>query len=288
MRIHFKGSVRPPEPLVVQLTNAIPFEKAEYEAEGYLYYDVLCIGAAGGPGGGQGWTSPGYSNIMTSGGAGGGGGSQLVEGLALASLPSSAPVVVGVGGAAGTFVNPPTASTAAGVGGDGGYSSFNGTTCRASGGKGGKIGNTSSAVGGYGGDGGAGNRTTAGGGAIAATTGYADGVDGTWDPVTKIGKGGAGGIAGSGVWPTPTLYVPPKLGGRGAYLSTDQRLTAPRTPLITTGQVIERMGGGGAGGATAAIFNNQPMAYGTGSTSLFIIATNTTPNGAVFLRLYAE
>lgn len=288
MRVHLMGSQRPPEPLILKLTNGISFVKTQYVADGYNRYDVLCIGAAGGQGGGQGWTSPGYSNVFTSGGAGGGGGSQLVEGLDLTALSTSTAVVVGAAGSPGTFVDSPTASTSATNGADGGYSSFGGTICRASGGKGGQKGSVTTPFGGYGGTAGLGGRTTAGGGVAAATSGYLDAPNGTWDPTTKIGSGGPGGIGAVGIWPTPTLYVPPKLGGRGAWNSTDQRFSTPVFPLRTAGAITDRMGPGCGGGASAKAFTNQDFYYGTSLGVYVTPPADTTSQGAVFLRLYQE
>ena len=53
MRLALGGGVGSLEPLVLTLSTG-NFAKAEYVALGYTYYDVLCVGAAGGFGGGCG------------------------------------------------------------------------------------------------------------------------------------------------------------------------------------------------------------------------------------------
>lgn len=181
------------------LENGVPFLKQSYVDLGYTHFEVWCLGAAGGRGGGYFATrgSPGLQ-YRSYGGEGGGGGLHKVVG-ALADLPASCPVVVGVIGANGADSNgqdkensffdgsvvtyPPNPSYVAATNAqDGGASSFNGATCRASGGKGGlatpmyltakppEATYAKYRAGGNGGRGGIGNQATAGGGGTGGST----------------------------------------------------------------------------------------------------------------------
>lgn len=141
------------------LENGEVFIPEDYISLGYTNFEVWCIGAAGGRGGGYIYRPDGYpADSRVLGGAGGGGGLHRVGGL-LADLPNEVEVIVGQPGLPGEnesghqpyFVNvdgdgrismPVTFYqnpdwTPATPGSDGGFSSFNGDTARASGGKGG-------------------------------------------------------------------------------------------------------------------------------------------------------
>ena len=170
MRFELAGSITHPNPLVVILKNGTPFMPREYLDMGYTNFDVICIGAGGGLGGGINTANTG-TMVRNYGGAGGGGGLHRVQGL-LSALPESCPIVVGVGGNVGTeHVSDPAQTT---DGGNGGYSSFNGLTCRASGGMGGKRAQTNSqtvTTQANGGQGGVGNSTIPGGGAAGGVAG---------------------------------------------------------------------------------------------------------------------
>lgn len=217
-----------PDPLNVVLADGDIFHKLDYLAEGYNRFDVMCIGGAGGRGGGlsvvdspvsqPAWiryqrtvpfgpanviaTGPivsGTSQTARYGGGGGGGGLHRIKGR-LALLPTNVPVVVGSAGADG--VHP------AG-GADGEASSFGGVICRASGGKGGRAyGDTSTSTAGQGG---VGNAELAGGGADS-------GASGAWDGVIGRG-GGGGGLVGAG--------------GSGSVSVADPTTSGPGDPVGT-------------------------------------------------------
>lgn len=269
MRLELAGSLVRPDPLVLKFTGNQNFTPATYIQQGYTHFDVICIGAGGGMGGGIDTANSG-TLVRNYGGAGGGGGFHRVRGL-LSALPATCPVVVGVGGILGTENNGtnPALTT---DGGDGGGSSFNTTTCRASGGKGGKRAQTNSvtvSTQANGGDGGVGNRVIAGGGAAGGVSGTPSatgpgvlgsaGVDGTF--FQDIGQGGGGGAGGVGKYGGITCNAA-TAGGRGAYNPGDTSVYGPGdTSHIepTTGaQNIP----GGASGAKAAPLNGLPTIYG--------------------------
>src|SRR3954468_2695321 len=133
MRLELAGSLIHPEPVVLKFTANQALDIQSYRDLGYTHFDVICIGAGGGTGGGVDTLNTG-TKVRNRGGAGGGGGFHRVHGL-LSALPNSCPIVVGAGGAPGVDDTTPQFTT---NGADGGASSFNTTTCRASGGKGGK------------------------------------------------------------------------------------------------------------------------------------------------------
>jgi hypothetical protein len=94
-------------PTVRTFTDSTDFSVQTYRDLGYTHFEVWCIGAAGGKGGGvqTGNTSdPSYAYgaipSTSYGGEGGGGGLQKIGGM-LADLPDVVPVVVGKEGAAG-------------------------------------------------------------------------------------------------------------------------------------------------------------------------------------------
>src|SRR4029077_7514783 len=133
MRLELSGTLVQPDPLVIKFNSNQNFTPQQYIDLGYTHFDVICIGAGGGMGGGIDTANTG-TLIRSYGGAGGGGGFHRVRGL-LSALPATCPIVVGQGGAVGTeHASNPALTT---NGGDGGVSTFNNNTCRASGGQGG-------------------------------------------------------------------------------------------------------------------------------------------------------
>lgn len=217
-----------PDPLNVVLADGDIFHKLDYLATGYNRFDVMCIGGAGGRGGGlpvedtpvsqPSWvryqrtvpftqpsviaTGPQISGVRQDarvGGGGGGGGLHRIKGR-LALLPTNVAVIVGAAGADGVHPAP---------GGDGGPSSFGGVICRASGGKGGRAyGDTSTSTAGQGG---VGNAELAGGGADP-------GASGAWDGVIGHGGGGVGA---------------PGSGGAGSVSAADPTTSGPGDPAGT-------------------------------------------------------
>lgn len=269
MRIELSGSLIRPEPLVLRYTSNQDFDTLKYVNLGYTHFEVICIGAGGGMGGG--FDSGNIGTLIKSyGGAGGGGGFHRVRGL-LSALSNLCPIVVGVGGTLGS--DHPTNPALTTNGGDGGYSSFNNTTCRASGGKGGRRVQTSSvtvATLADGGDGGVGNRTTAGGGSLGGVAGTpsatgpgtpgTNGIDGTF--FQNVGKGGGGGAGGVGTYSGTTCNAA-TAGGRGSYNPGDLSVYGPGNPPsndpVTGSQNIVP---GGASGAKASPLTGLPPVYG--------------------------
>lgn len=291
MRLELSGSMNRPDPLVLKLSNAIPFLPEQYIDMGYSNFDVVCIGGGGGIGGGINTANTG-TLVRNYGGAGGGGGLHRVQGL-LDALPASCPVVVGTGGAQGAeHGSDPLLTT---DGSDGGYSSFNDTTCRASGGKGGKRSQSNSltvTTQAHGGQGGVGNSVVAGGGATGGTSGTPTatgpgtpgtaGSDGTWDGV--IGQGGGGGAGGVGKYGGGITAVAGTAGGRGSHNPSDLSVYGPGADPSTdpnTGalQIVP----GGASGAKASPVNGLPFVYGKSLGKL-----SAGDPGAVFIRLTSE
>lgn len=125
------------------LEDGTIFEKAEWIAQGYINYEVWCIGAAGGRGGGltghqdgridPGFIADGEGGGQWMGGGGGGGGIHRKAG-ALVDIPDEVSVTVGQAGADGTDENneapllsdgsPNPAWVEPTPGEDGGYSLF--------------------------------------------------------------------------------------------------------------------------------------------------------------------
>lgn len=289
MRFELSGYFAKFEPLVVTFTVSQTFDISFYRDIGYTHFEVICIGAGGGQGGGINTNNTG-TLIRNYGGAGGGGGFHRVKGL-LDILPSLVPIVVGVGGTLGTeHASDPAQTT---DGGDGGYSSFNGTTCRASGGKGGKKVTTNSLTlwtFADGGQGGIGDSITAGGGGLGGTknagmpeTAGADGL-----LVGNIGAGGGGGHGGVGKYGTPpTTIFAANTGGRGAYNVGDLSVAGytsypgfcPNLGVVNKILIIP----GGGTGAKATPLNGLPKQYGYASAS-----RNPGQPGVVVVRLTAE
>lgn len=292
MRFELSGSLVRPDPVTLTyLTGSDEFDPSEYIDMGYTNFDVICIGGAGGMGGGIDTQNTG-TLVRSYGGAGGGGGLHRVQGL-LSDLPASCPIVVGAGGTLGTEHTFDPAQTT--DGGDGGYSSFNDTTCRASGGKGGKrvqSNSTSTSTEADGGDGGIGNRLIAGGGSLGGTAGTpadpgpgdagTDGANGTWNGV--VGSGGGGGSGGVGKYGSggSTLNAA-TTGGRGSYSAGDLSVYAPggdpgEDPESSSDTIMP----GYAGGAKAAPLNGIPTIYGSSK------GTRTVSDpGVVIIRLTA-
>lgn len=290
MRIELSGSLVAPAPLVLRYEASATFDTAYYINLGYTHFDVICIGAGGGTGGGIDTNNTG-TLLRCWGGAGGGGGYFRTRGL-LSALPSSCPIVVGTGGVVGTSHASLPANTTDGV--DGGYSSFNTNTCRASGGKGGKrvqSNSTTVTTQAHGGAGGIGNSVVAGGGAAGGIAGTpalpgpgvagTPGVDGTFD--YDLGKGGGGGAGGVGKYDGTTLNNG-TIGGRGSYNPGDISVYGPggaisKDPKTLAFDVVP----GGASGAKASPLTGLPTIYGQSKGDL-----TTGASGIVVVRLTKE
>lgn len=285
MRLELSGSLIRPDPLLLKIESDQDFLPANYIAQGYTHFDVICIGAGGGMGGGIDTNGTG-TLIRNYGGAGGGGGFHRVKGL-LSNLPETCIVFVGQAGTPGNdHVSDPAQTT---NGGDGELSSFNATTCIASGGKGGKRAVTNSdtvSTDADGGEGGVGARGAAGGGALPGTAGTPTalgpgtpgtaGKDGTW--FNNIGQGGGGGAGGVGKYTTHVICNAATAAGRGAYNPSDLsvygiNLEPADDPDSGTADIVPGM----AGGAKAAPLNGLPTVYG-----------RSGENGIVLVRLTAE
>lgn len=295
MRLELAGSLIRPDPLVIKYgpdVGSIPhqdFDTQKYIDLGYTHFDVICIGAGGGMGGGIDSGGATGTTVRSYGGAGGGGGFHRVRGL-LSALPSVCVIAVGKGGDPGVEHASNPASTT--DGGDGQPTSFNGTTCRASGGKGGKHVTTNSLTlnpNATGGEGGTGNHTGAGGGAAGGTSGTPSGAPGTAGAdgtfIGGIGQGGGGGAGGLGKYPAPgaTLAAATN-GGRGAYNPGDTSVYGPGdTPDNDPNSGSPSIVPGGASGAKAAPLNKLPYVYGQSKGSR--VAGDP---GAIIIRLTAE
>jgi hypothetical protein len=292
MRIELAGTLVRPEPLVLKFSVDQTFDIQQYIDLGYTHFDVICIGAGGGTGGGIDTANTG-TLVRNYGGAGGGGGFHRVQGL-LSALPASCPIVVGVGGAPGTeHISDPAQTT---NGENGGASSFNDTTCRASGGEGGKRVQTNSltvSTVANGGDGGIGNRIIAGGGGTGGIAGAptptgpgapgSAGQDGTFfGNVGKGGGGGAGGVGKYGSGGTTCNAATP--GGRGSYNPGNTAVYGPSdTPGADPSSGSQNIVPGGASGAKAAPLNGLPTVYGQSKGE----RVQGDP-GVVIIRLTAE
>jgi Glycine-rich domain len=290
MRIELAGSLILPAPLVLRFETNGNFSPQQYIDMGYTHFDVICIGAGGGSGGGIDTANTG-TLIRAWGGAGGGGGFHRVQGL-LSALPTTCPVVVGTGGAVGTTHASNPASTTDGS--DGGFSTFNTNTCRASGGKGGKrVQSNSETVStqANGGDGGSGNRTAAGGGGLGGVAGTpanpgpgtpgTPGADGIF--IYNNGRGGGGGAGGVGKYGGLTLNEA-TAGGRGSYNPGDTSVYGPggipaAGPQTGAVNIIP----GGASGAKASPLTGLPAVFGQSMGD-----TQPGTPGIVVLRLTAE
>lgn len=298
MRIGLAGNItRSLQAVVIKFTANTNFLKQPYLDLGYNFFDVICIGAGGGTGGGIDTANTG-TNIINFGGAGGGGGFHRVRGL-LSALPTSAPVVVGVGGAPGLKHASLPANTT--NGGDGGYSSFNNPTCRASGGRGGKRSQSNSVTAktlADGGEGGIGDRTTVGGGGLGGIAGTPvnatatiqaanDGTPGSDGPLLgNIGKGGGGGAGGVGRYGTNYWWLLlATAGGKGSWNPGDISVYGPAgtTIWLPGGDPKANTIPGYAGGAKATPLNGLPDVFGNSHGEL--VAGDP---GVVILRLTAE
>lgn len=290
MRLELAGSLVHPDPVVVTFNASAAFDVLKYKNLGYTHFDVICIGAGGGMGGGIDTANTG-TLIRSYGGAGGGGGFHRVRGL-LSALPDSSPVVVGAGGAPGAEHASNPASTV--NGGNGGASTFNDPTCRASGGEGGKRVQSNSLTVttlAHGGDGGVGNRVNPGGGGLGGQAGTPSatgpgvagtpGTDGTF--LNNIGKGGGGGAGGVGKWGAITCNAATS-GGRGSYNPGDTSVYGPAdTPDNDASSGAASVRPGGASGAKAAPVNGLPTIYGQSKGTR--VAGDP---GIVVIRLTAE
>ena len=290
MRLELAGSLIHPAPLILRFDADATFNAPTYENLGFTHFEVICIGAGGGRGGGIDTANSG-TQLKCCGGAGGGGGYHRVRGL-LSALPrGAAQVKVGAGGAIGTsHASNPSLTT---NGGDGGPSTFNGLTCRASGGEGGKRVQTNSPTASTianGGDGGIGNRSIAGGGGIGGVSGTPSptgpgvagsaGQDGTlFNDIGKGGGGGAGGVAKYG----GVVCNAGTAGGRGSYNPGDTSVYGPGFPTsVDSATGVAGVVAGAASGAKASPLNGLPTVFGQ--------SRNDLPGnpGVVILRLTAE
>jgi hypothetical protein len=295
MRIELAGSLVHPEPLVLKFNANQDFDVLKYIDLGYTHFEVICIGGAGGMGGGINTANTG-TLVRNYGGAGGGGGFHYVYGL-LSALPAICPVVVGAGGSLGVeHASNPAFTT---DGGDGGLSSFNTNTCKASGGKGGKRAQSNSltvTTDADGGEGGLGNRGAAGGGAAGGLAGIptpsgpdtpgTDGTDGTL--FQNIGQGGGGGAGGVGKYGSKTTHNAATAGGRGAYNPGDTSVYGPGiSPGNDPNSEALNIVPGGASGAKASPLNGLPTVYGQ-SRSQRIQPEFLGDIGVVIIRLTAK
>lgn len=267
-----------------------------YRDLGYTAFDVICIGAGGGQGGGidamkgmASYSYPGSSGTTKApGGAGGGGGIQKISGL-LSALPDTVNIEIGSGGNPGTDdVSDPTLTT---DGSDGGYSTFNGTACQASGGKAGHraqdvYGSTNAVLHSDGGDGGLGGTIVAGGGGAGGiargepsglpVVAQTDATPGSWNPTTGIGGGGGGGAGGLGTYfggnattggVTMRAQFWGTSGAGGAFDPTDTSVYSPGSTAssVNTGYSSPDPGAiapGYGGGAKAAPLNGLSTTFG--------------------------
>src|SRR4051812_4610113 len=80
MRLELAGSLIQPDPLVLTFVANANFTPQDYIDLGYSHFEVICIGAGGGTGGGYDTLNTG-TLIRSLGGAGGGGGFHRTRGL---------------------------------------------------------------------------------------------------------------------------------------------------------------------------------------------------------------
>lgn len=287
MRLELAGSVIHPAPVVVPLSHGVPFHPQDFINLGYTNFDVICIGAGGGIGGGINTANTG-TLVRNYGGAGGGGGFHRVRGL-LSALPEVCPVVVGTGGNPGIEHSSDPAQTT--DGGNGGYSSFNDTTCQASGGQGGKRARSNSltvSTQANGGQGGLGGTTIVGGGGSGGVAGTpsatgpgvagTDGADGGF--LEDIGQGGGGGAGGVAKFGGITCNAA-TAGGRGSYNPGDLSVYGPGDAASPDGATgASNIMPGGASGAKAAPVNGLPYVYGKSIGDL-----HQSDPGVVVIRL---
>jgi len=259
MRINFAGSIVFPNPVVLIFSADAIFNKADYIAAGYKYFEAIAIGGGGGRGGN--YHGKDFNHVANTlriyGGLGGGGGFHRIRGV-LSALPSSTNVVVGGAGTDGTDLltdavveyDIPTTD-----GGSGGNSHFNNPACIASGGTGGKRVYTATidiAPANDGGAGGAGNSSspgTGGAGAISGTITTSEELPEDGRLVGRIGKGGGGGAGGFDVENLNAVRIDPTPGGKGAYDPSDQSVFDVGGPIganPTNGDLVVPGWGGGA------------------------------------------
>jgi hypothetical protein len=286
MRINFVGSIVFPNPVVLVYNADAIFNKADYIAAGYKYFEAIAIGGGGGRGGnyfGKDFNDATHT-LRVYGGMGGGGGFHRIRGV-LSALPSSTNVVVGGPGADGTDLltdalveyDIPTTD-----GGDGGNSHFNNPACIASGGKGGKRVYTATEdidTNANGGDGGAGNSSASGGGGIGAVAGTITTPSespGDGRLVGNIGKGGGGGGGGLAIVGF-AMRILSTYGGFGSYDPSDQSVFDMRGPYFLDPDSGFRVGPGFGGGARITPLNGSNKAYG-----------RSGENGVVALRLTVD
>ena len=277
MRIGFSGYSGPLPPIVLELTGDVPFVPGEYIDLGYTNYDVMCIGGAGGHGGGVDDTSGESGFHRALGGAGGGGGAHRVQGV-LSGLPSTCVVVLGEAGANAFDIANIADIDDLEPGMPGGLSSFNDTTCRAAGGGGGQPVLAVDTLGGIGGYGGLGDTVSPGTGA-APETGLGL-LNGGWDGT--IGSGGAGGRGGSGSYTDYGVFYEGTVSSRGSYSAEDPSFygyaAGPRDEIHDGGSFSHIVPGEG-GGARATLLTGRMYVYGSK------YGDNVSGDGGVIVRL---
>jgi hypothetical protein len=181
-----------------KITASTTFDRALYCMAGYVNFQVLCVGAAGGKAG----IAWGNDDSVV-GGSGGGGGGYILGSGKLADLDQVTSCTVGVAGSDGAVG---VYNTSAGSGTDGGDTTFD--TFVAYGGhgaSGGKVSSTGGRTGSSGGDGGS-NSGAYGSAGLGGFSGsyamsplpahYVDGYDPTDGAGTSNGGRGGGGGGG--------------------------------------------------------------------------------------------
>lgn len=269
-------------PLTMELTaSGGSFDRSLYSLLGYLNYEAILIGGAGGRSGAA-WGDAAHDYVMRSSG-GGGGGSIRLKGK-LADLPAKTSVTVGSGGASGADSG---IRNKAGNGEDGGDTTFNGHI--AYGGKGATGGNwqrndttgiISTQIKGEGGDGGGNSKNLGtrgvGGKQTNANTNGDDNSgtnpsDGTYlvsSPVPDVIGGGYGGGGGGGEVHIPTGVVGALRDG------ADGNKTVATAPGQASGGFL----GGGGGGANAGVVIGGTAYYGT-------LGTTASAKGVVAIKI---
>lgn len=183
---------------VKKITATGSFDRSLYCMAGYLNYEVMCVGAAGGKSGNASGNTEPQSIVY---GNGGGGGGVAVGSGALKDLSKTTPCTIGVAGSDGANAN---YNVSAGSGGKGGDTTFESLIAEGGdGATGGKIGTTTFNSG-KGGDGGS-NSNGVGSGGVGGSSGYYSGIgltvlngDSLPTDGTAVASGGVGGGGGRG------------------------------------------------------------------------------------------
>lgn len=302
-RLSLRGSIPKAGPRIFIFMTDGTFDRTLFP--GYTNFDVICIGAGGGRGGGYYGTDSEHAThtLRNFGGEGGGGGFHRVQGL-LEALGDTIDYEVGVPGTNGVDKDDLDTIT---DGGDGTSSIFGGFAA-ASGGNGGKKSisdskeNATGADGGDGGLGGQGEHGWGGKGGIAGiandpeslgNTPGTDGEDGVlltgpyeftsgfFTNPGVIGKGGGGGTGGGarlvdGDTDWIAQFPDPTRGGKGSYDVSEMVFAMGGDPTVDpdTGLILVP---GKAGGARATPLTNSWRPFG-----------GSGQQGAVILRLTVE